>query len=126
MKEVDVQRVVLRHLKRSGWSEVKEDNRGRSHGVDIKVTHARYSRDFLVEVKGDCPRDDCCAPEKSIPRRDRRLRRRADHGFGFLQLCRSAHGGIDLDRQLFSSGLDDHVLPDVARPRHDDHLRPEA
>lgn len=50
--ESTIQRYVVEHLKNRNYSKVVEERELWEHGVDIKVKHEKYSRYWLVEVKG--------------------------------------------------------------------------
>ncbi|MBR3122331.1 hypothetical protein IKF28_02725 [Candidatus Saccharibacteria bacterium] len=50
-RETVIQKQVLKHLKSCGYRPVDVKELW-EHGVDIKVRHEKYSRYWLVEVKG--------------------------------------------------------------------------
>ncbi len=52
ISEEAVKRAVIKFLTNKGWSKNLDYNDLRVHGVDIKVTNAKYRRTFFIEVKG--------------------------------------------------------------------------
>ena len=52
LTEEFVKRSVIKFLTNEGWSKNLQYNELHVHGVDIKVTNAKYSRTFYIEAKG--------------------------------------------------------------------------
>ncbi len=48
-----VQESIVEYLSRKGWSRNLRSKSEKEHGVDIKVRNNKFSRYWLVEVKGD-------------------------------------------------------------------------
>jgi len=48
-----VQKSIVEYLSRKGWSRNLRATGEKEHGVDIKVRNNKFSRYWLVEVKGD-------------------------------------------------------------------------
>ena len=48
-----VQEQIIKHLTSNGWSTSLKSKTLKEHGVDIKVRNDKFSRYFLIEVKGD-------------------------------------------------------------------------
>lgn len=48
-----VQKSIIEYLSRKGWSRNLRSKSEKEHGVDIKVRNNKFSRYWLVEVKGD-------------------------------------------------------------------------
>ncbi len=48
-----VQSKLIKHLERQGWSKSLKSAELWEHGVDIKVRNNKFSRYWLIEVKGD-------------------------------------------------------------------------
>lgn len=51
--ETFVQNSVINYLKDNKWSSNLVSKDLKSHGVDIKVRNDKFSRYWLIEVKGD-------------------------------------------------------------------------
>ncbi|HEY4474279.1 MAG: hypothetical protein A3D67_01830 [Candidatus Lloydbacteria bacterium RIFCSPHIGHO2_02_FULL_51_22] len=52
LSEEFVKRSVIQYLSKNGWGHFQFGGL-REHGVDIRARHSRYSRYFLIEVKGE-------------------------------------------------------------------------
>lgn len=52
ISEEFVKRSVIRYLANEGWSKNLQFDDLWTRGVDIKVTHSKYSRTFYIEAKG--------------------------------------------------------------------------
>jgi hypothetical protein len=52
ISEEFVKRQVIKFLANQGWSRNLQFGDKHERGVDIRVTHSQYGRDFLVETKG--------------------------------------------------------------------------
>lgn len=48
-----VQEQIIKHLTSNGWSTSLKAKTLKEHGVDIKVGNDKFSRYWLIEVKGD-------------------------------------------------------------------------
>lgn len=48
-----IRKAVINWLSRKGYNRYLNEKETAEHGVDIKVRHYRYTRYFLVEVKGE-------------------------------------------------------------------------
>ncbi len=48
-----VQGQIIKYLTSNGWSTSLKSKALKEHGVDIKVRNDKFSRYFLIEVKGD-------------------------------------------------------------------------
>src|SRR3989338_2408616 len=48
-----VQEHIIKHLTSNGWSTSLKSKTLKGHGVDIKVRNDKFSRYWLIEVKGD-------------------------------------------------------------------------
>lgn len=48
-----VQEQIIKHLTSNGWSTSLKSKTLKEHGVDIKVRNDKFSRYWLIEVKGD-------------------------------------------------------------------------
>lgn len=53
LSEDFVQEQIIKYLTQSGWSANLKSKTLKEHGVDIKVRNDKYSRYWLIEVKGD-------------------------------------------------------------------------
>jgi hypothetical protein len=52
LSEEFVKRSIIQYLSKNGWGHFKFGG-PRDHGVDIQARHTKYSRYFLIEVKGE-------------------------------------------------------------------------
>lgn len=48
-----VQEQIIKHLTSNGWNTSLKSKTLKEHGVDIKVRNDKFSRYWLIEVKGD-------------------------------------------------------------------------
>lgn len=62
-----VQEKIVEYLHASGWSKSLKAKGLREHGVDIKVRNDKFSRYWLIEVKGDA------SPNAKYPRSHREV-----------------------------------------------------
>lgn len=53
LNEPFVQKSIVKHLAKQGYTKYLNSRELREHGVDIKVEHKDYGRYYLVECKGD-------------------------------------------------------------------------
>jgi len=53
LSEDFVQDKIIEYLNQNGWSKNLKSKTLKEHGVDIKVRNNKFSRYFLIEVKGD-------------------------------------------------------------------------
>ena len=53
LTEPFVQSAIIQHLKNNGWSSNLTSKELKEAGVDIKVRNDKFSRYWLIEVKGD-------------------------------------------------------------------------
>lgn len=62
-----VQNSIIEYLNQKGWSKSLKSKTLKEHGVDIKVRNNKFSRYWLIEVKGDA------SPNAKYPRSHREV-----------------------------------------------------
>lgn len=67
LSEDFVQEKIIEYLKKEGWSTSLRAKGLKEHGVDIKVRNDKFSRYWLIEVKGDA------SPKAKYPRSHREV-----------------------------------------------------
>lgn len=62
-----VQKQIIQYLNKNGWNTSLKSKGLKEHGVDIKVRNNKFSRYWLIEVKGDA------SPNAKYPRSHREV-----------------------------------------------------